>query len=149
MYGMIELKMMHILTTKFFFSFSAHQIIEILSVLYSIYVIFRYQERFVFYVNNYIKQNQFNQSNNLDWIKKGMRNVNVVICKLKLALIGATNFRLEVAKKERQKREKIMKRQKTETMIVKQYKIREKIGFSSDEKNESDITLEIIQIHTQ
>ena len=39
----------------------AHRIIEISSVLCSAYVVFNNQEKFVFYINNYIDWDQFNQ----------------------------------------------------------------------------------------
>ena len=51
---MIELKKIHILITKNFSNFSAYQIIEILSILYNVYIIPRNQNKFVFYINNYI-----------------------------------------------------------------------------------------------
>ena len=40
--------------TKNFCNFVAHQIIKILLVLYSAYIVLRNQDKFVFYVNNYI-----------------------------------------------------------------------------------------------
>lgn len=45
-----------------------------------------------------------------------------------------TNYRLEVAKEERQKRDEMVDRQKTEAITVRQQKVRGGISFSSKEK---------------
>lgn len=50
---------------------------------------------------------------------KGIKNANAVACKLRSALTKATNHRLEVASKERRKKEKIIERRKTEAMAAK------------------------------
>ncbi len=52
-------------------------------------------------------------------MEKGIRNVDVVTCKLGSASIRVTNQRLEVARKERCKREKIVERRKIKAMAVK------------------------------
>ena len=57
---MIEFEKMHISTTKNLHNLNIDQIIEISLVLYSAHVIPRDQDKFVFYVNNYIDLNQFN-----------------------------------------------------------------------------------------
>ena len=54
----------------------------------------------MFYVNNYIDWNQFNQLYNLDWMEKSIQNADVVTCKLGPALIRAINHKLEVAKED-------------------------------------------------
>lgn len=53
-YEIIELEKMHVLTSKNPCNLGIHQIIKILSILYSIYVVFRNQNKFMSYVNNYI-----------------------------------------------------------------------------------------------
>ena len=58
---MIELQKMHVLIAKNSRNLSAYQIIEILSVLQSAHVVLRDQDKFVFYVNNYIGWDEFNQ----------------------------------------------------------------------------------------
>ena len=58
---MINFKKMHALIAKYFYNLSVHCIIEISSILHSIYVIFRDYKKIVFYINNYINWNQFNQ----------------------------------------------------------------------------------------
>ena len=65
-HGMIELEKMRALTAKNFPNLSAYQIIEILLVLRSVYMVLGDQDKFVFYVNNYINWNQFNQLYDLD-----------------------------------------------------------------------------------
>ena len=52
------------------------------------------------YVNNYIDWDQCNQLYNFDWIEKGIQNADAVILKLRLALIRATNHRLEVLREK-------------------------------------------------
>ena len=64
----------------------------------------------VFYINNYIDWDQFNQLYDPDWMDKGIKNADAVSHKLGPALTRATNNRLEVAGKNRQKREEIIKR---------------------------------------
>ena len=68
----------------------------------------RNKDKFVFYVNNYIDWDQFNQLYNPDWREKTIKNVDTVACKLGATLIRAINDRLEIARKERQKKEEIM-----------------------------------------
>ena len=43
-------------------------------------------------------------------MKKGIKNVNAIACKLKPSLTRVINKRLEVAREQRQKRKKIIKR---------------------------------------
>ena len=63
---MIEFEKMRALTAENSRNLDAYQIIEISLVLLSAYVVPRDQDKFVFYVNNYIKWNQFNQLYNRD-----------------------------------------------------------------------------------
>ena len=58
---MIELENMRALTTKNLHNLGTHWIIEISLVLRSAHVVPRDQDKFVFYVNNYIDWDQFNQ----------------------------------------------------------------------------------------
>ena len=51
---MIELKKIRGLTIKNLHNLGTHWIIKISSVLYSTYMILKNQNKFVFYVNNYI-----------------------------------------------------------------------------------------------
>ena len=73
-------------------------------------------------------------------MKKGIRNANAVAGKLGLALIRATNSKLEVTREESQKREKIMGKRKTKTMTVKCHRAKGAISLSSEEEEnyESD-----------
>ena len=52
---------MYALTAENSRNLGAHWIIEISPVLRSTYVVPRNQDKFMFYVNNYIDWNQFNQ----------------------------------------------------------------------------------------
>lgn len=99
-----------------------------------VYVIFRDQDKLLFYVNNYINWDEFNQLYNLDWIKKNIKNADTVACKFRPALTRVTNYRLKVAREEGQKREEMMERGKTEAMAAKCWKARGEIGFSSEKK---------------
>ena len=86
-------------------SLGTHQIIEISLVLHSAHVVPKNQDKFVFYIHNYIYWDQFNQSYDPDWIKKGIKNPDAIACKFGLALIRAINNRLEVAKEKKRKKE--------------------------------------------
>ncbi len=70
---------------------SAYWIIEISLVLCNAHVVSRNQDRVVFYVNNYIDWDQFNQLYDPDWMEKGIRNADAVVRKLRPASISATN----------------------------------------------------------
>ena len=60
----------------------------------------RDQDKVVFYVSNYIDEDQFNQLYDPDWMEKGIRNIDAVAQKQRPALIQATNHRLQVAREE-------------------------------------------------
>ena len=64
--GMVKLKKMCVLIAKNSRNLGACRMIEIFSILYNAHVIFRNQDKVVFYVNNYIDWDQFNQLYNLD-----------------------------------------------------------------------------------
>ena len=66
-------------------------------------------------------------------MEKKLWNVDAVARKLGLASIRASNYKLEIARKERQKREKILKKRKTKTMIAKGCKDRREISLFSQE----------------
>lgn len=51
-----------------------------------------------------------------------MQNVDTVVYKFRSALTKATHYRLKVNKKEKQKREKIVKRWKIKAMAAKHYR---------------------------
>lgn len=67
---------------------------------------------------------------------KGIKNINAVACKFRLASIRATNYRLEVASKKRQKREEMVKRQKTKAIGAKRQSSRKGICLSNKEKED-------------
>ena len=56
-------------------------------------------------------------------------------------MIRATNFRLEVIRKEQRKKEEIMQRQKTKTMATRYQRARREINLFDDKKgnDKSDI----------
>ena len=60
-HGMIKLEKMRASTAENLCNLGAYRIIEISSVLRSAHVVSRDQDKFVFYVNNYINWDQFNQ----------------------------------------------------------------------------------------
>ena len=61
----------------------------------------RNQDKFVFYINNYIDWDQFNQLYNSDWMEKSIRNANIIARKLRPTSTRVINESLEVARKER------------------------------------------------
>ena len=81
-HGMIELKKMRASTVENPCNLGPYWIIEILSILHSAHMISRDQDKFLFYVNNCIDWDLFNQSYNPEWMEKGIRNTDAVVCKL-------------------------------------------------------------------
>ena len=138
-HGMIELEKMRALTVENLRNLDAHWIIEISSVLYSTHLVPKDQDKFVFYINNYINWDQYNQLYDLDWMEKGIKNADAVAHKLGLASTRVTNNKLEIFREERWKRKEMMERQKAEAMAAKQCRVRRRISLSSDEEDESDI----------
>lgn len=68
----------------------------------------------------------------LFWLdEKGIRNENIVVYKLGLALIKATTHRLEVVRKERHKREEIIESRKIEAIAAKHQRTRREISLPS------------------
>lgn len=55
-------------------------------------------------------------------MKKDIKNVDVVTCKLGPALTRISNHRLDVTSEEKQKREKIVEKWKTKVMATKRHK---------------------------
>ena len=72
---------------------------------------------------------------------KGIRNANIIAYKLGSALTRATNHKLEVIREEQYKKEKMIKRQKTEAMGAKRCRDRGRFSLFSRKKrnHESDI----------
>ena len=103
-------------------------------VLRNAYTVPRNQDKVVFYINNYINWDQFNQLHNLDWIEKDIQNADAVAHKLGPLLIKTTNHRLEVAREEQRKKEEMVERRKTKTMATKRQRARREIGLSSEEE---------------
>lgn len=127
---------MHILIAKNPCNLDTHQTIKILLISYSAYVISKDQNKFVFYVNNYIYQNQFNQLYNLNQIDKDIKNTDTIAYKLKQASTRVTNYRLKIANKKKQKRQEIVKKRKTEVITTKCQRVKKEISlFSKKRKN--------------
>ena len=59
-HGMVELEKMQTSTIKNLCNLGAYWIIKISSILRSAYVVLKDQDKFIFYVNNYIDWDQFN-----------------------------------------------------------------------------------------
>lgn len=71
------------------------------------------------YINNYIDWDQFNQLYDSDRIEKDIRNTDAVIRKLRSILIYTTNYRLEVAREEKRKKEDMIEKRKSKVMVAK------------------------------
>ena len=132
-HGMVELDKWHASTAENPRNLGAHRIIEVFLVLRSAHVVPRDQDRMVFYVNNYIDWDQFNQLYDADQFNKGIRNADAVARKLGPALIKATNLRFEVAQEQIQKKHKIVERQKVEAAATKQQRDRGGISSSNED----------------
>lgn len=88
------------------------------------------QNNVVPYIYNYINQDQFDELYNLNWIEKNLQNIDIILSKIRLALIRAINYRIDNARKKKQKREQIIKRQKAEAMAAKHCKARRKLVYT-------------------
>ncbi len=67
-------------------------------------------------------------------MEKGIKNADAVARKCRLALTRATNQSLEVAREEKPKREEMVKRRKTKSMVAKRWRARKRISLSSEEE---------------
>ena len=130
-YEIIKLEKMRASIAENLRNLGAYWMMKILSILHSAHVVPRDQDKFVFYINNYIDWNYFNQLYDLDWIEKVIKNTDLVARKLGPALTRATNERVEVAKKKRRKREKMIERLKIEAMDARRQRAKRGISLSS------------------
>lgn len=69
-------------------------------------MILKNQDKFMYYDNNYISCNPFNQLYDHNQIKKEIKNADAVLCKIRPALIRAVNHKLKVDKEEKPKKKK-------------------------------------------
>ncbi len=99
---MVELEKMHASMAEYSRNLGAYCIIEIFSILRNAHIVSKDQEKIVFYVNNYIDWDQFNQLYAPDLLEKGVQNVDAVARKLTPASIKATNLRREEARKKQE-----------------------------------------------
>lgn len=91
MHEMIEVEKMRASTAENLSNLNAHPIIDIFSVIRNAHVIPRDQDKFGFYINNYIDCDQLNQLYNFDWMEKGVQNGDVIPHKLESALTKVIN----------------------------------------------------------
>lgn len=61
----------------------------------------RNQNKVVFYTNNYINWDQFNQLYNFYWIEKALKNIDAVAYTIESDLTRVIDHRLKVAKEKR------------------------------------------------
>lgn len=132
---------MYTLTSENAHNLGVYRIIEISLVLCNAYIIPKDHDKFMFYVNNYLNQDQFKQLDDPNQIDKVIKNIDVVTHKLRSALTRVTNYRLKVISAEKQKREEIIEKQKTKAIATKHQRAKEQINLFSNKKRnyESDI----------
>ncbi len=99
-HGIVKLEKMRASRTEHPRNLGAHYIVERSSILHSAHIILRDQERILFYVNNYINWNQFNQLYASDSLEKVIQNADAVAQKLTPALIKATNLKKKEVRKK-------------------------------------------------
>ncbi len=114
-YGMVKFEKMRTSTAKHPRNLGAYHIIEISSILRSVYIIPRNKERIMFYINNYIDWDQFNQLYAPNWLEKGLQNADTVAQKLTPASIKATDLRRDAVRQK----QKVVDRQKLEAIARK------------------------------
>lgn len=76
---MVELEKWRFLTAKYSYNLGIYQILKILTILYNANIVTRDQNRNVFYVNNYIDWDKFNQLYTPDRIKKQKENAKITV----------------------------------------------------------------------
>ena len=130
---MVEFDKCHTSIIENLCNLDTHCIIKVFLVLRSPNVVLRDQDRMVFYVNNYIDWDQFNQLYDADWFNKGIQNADEVACKFGPASIKVTNLRLKVAKEEAQKKQKVVERRKVEAAATKRQRDKEGISLSNED----------------
>lgn len=136
--GMIELEKMRTLIARNLYNFGAHKIIKILLVLHNAHIVPKNQ---LFHVNCYIDWNQFNQLYDPNQIEKNIKNVDRILCKLRLALRKAINHKLEVSRKKKQKKEEIIAMRKTKAMAATCQRAKGRISgnYQSDIGDKTDL----------
>lgn len=72
-------------------------------------------------------------------MKNGIKNTDIVIYKLLLTLIRVTNYRLEVIRQNRWKREEMIEKWKVKAIVIKWYRTRGEISLSSKEEDKNNI----------
>ncbi len=117
-HGIVELERWRASTAEHPRNLGAYRIVEISSILRSAHVVPRDQEKNVFYVNNYIDWDQFNQLYAPDWLEKGVRNADAVARRLEPASTKAADLR----KEEARKKQEVVDRRKAETLAEKRRK---------------------------
>ena len=79
-------------------------------------------------------------------MEKGIKNANTIVRKLRQAWTRATNKKLEVARKKKQKREEMVERRKRKAMVARRQRVRGRISLSSKEEEIMRVTSGIKQI---
>ncbi len=114
-YGIVELEKMRAWTAKHLRNLGAYHIVEIFSILRSVLVVPKNQEKIVFYINNYVDWDQFNQLYTPNWLEKSVQNANIVAQKL----IPASTKAIDLKKDKARKKQKVVDRQKIEAIAEK------------------------------
>ncbi len=133
-HGMVELEKMRASTAEYLRNLGTYCIMKISSILRSAHIVPRDQEKIVFYVNNYIDWDQFNQLYAPDWLEKGIRNADAIARKLTPASTKATDLRKE---KAGQKQE-VVDRRKAEAIVEKQQRDRGRSSLSIENDGYND-----------
>lgn len=96
-YKMVKLKKWSISIAQNLYILGTSCIIKIFVVLHSGHIMPGDQEKTVFYVNNYIDQDQLNQLYDLDQLNKSIQNADAIAYIFWLALTKVINLRLKEA----------------------------------------------------
>ena len=75
-------------------------------------------------------------------MEKVIKNIDAVAHKFKLASIKITNHRLKVAREKRRKKKEIIKWRKTEAIVIKRPKARERISLSNEKEENYESNIE-------
>lgn len=79
-------------------------------------------------------------------MEKDIKNISPVTHQLKPTLTKITNHKLEFARKEEQKREEIIEKQKTEAISIKYQRAKEEISLFKQKRGIMKVILRIKQI---
>lgn len=140
---------MHASTAENLRNLGAYWIMDIFLILRSAHMVPKDQDKWVFYINNYINQAQFNKLYDPELMKKGVQDADAITYKLRLALTKATNQKLEISGEEIQKKDEIVQKRKRKDRSQNSAELEGELVYLIQRRGIIKVTLEMKQIQTK